>query len=73
MALLVGEFCEKPAPFNRKDGTPFLEVHHVQWLSKGGPDIIENTVSLCPNCHKRMHILDKASDKSKLEEVAEDK
>ena len=64
------ELCEKSAPFKRKDGTPFLEVHHIQWISRGGPDTIENTVSLCPNCHKKMHILDIGSDKTKLESVA---
>ncbi|MBR6902070.1 MAG: HNH endonuclease [Synergistaceae bacterium] len=60
------QLCGKPAPFNDKKGTPYLEVHHVTWLSRGGEDSINNTVALCPNCHARMHILD---DKSDVEEL----
>lgn len=50
------EYCSNPAPFNRRsDGTPYLEVHHVLPLSEGGEDTVENTVALCPNCHRREH------------------
>lgn len=49
------ECCDNPAPFQREDGTPFLEVHHVQRLADGGPDIVENAVALCPNCHRELH------------------
>lgn len=49
------ECCDNPAPFHREDGTPFLEVHHVQRLADGGPDVIENAVALCPNCHRELH------------------
>lgn len=49
------ECCDNPAPFHREDGTPFLEVHHVQRLADRGPDIIENAVALCPNCHRELH------------------
>lgn len=34
------------APFE-VDGMPFLESHHVMWLSKGGDDDIDNVVALC--------------------------
>lgn len=48
--------CGDPAPFFRaKDGTPFLEVHHVKPLSEGGEDTVENTRALCPNCHRKAH------------------
>jgi 5-methylcytosine-specific restriction protein A len=48
--------CKKPAPFNRKkNGAPYLEVHHIQPLSKGGLDEIENTIAVCPNCHCKIH------------------
>ncbi|MCP1677279.1 5-methylcytosine-specific restriction protein A [Natronocella acetinitrilica] len=30
------ECCDAPAPFHREDGSPFLEVHHVQRLADGG-------------------------------------
>jgi len=49
------EFCGKPAPFSRDDGTPFLEVHHVMMLREGGPDIVDNAIALCPNCHRKAH------------------
>jgi predicted HNH restriction endonuclease len=57
--------CEKQAPFTHK-GKPFLESHHVKPLAKGGMDTVENTVALCPNCHRKMHSLNMASDKQKL-------
>jgi 5-methylcytosine-specific restriction protein A len=48
--------CKEPAPFKRLiDGTPFLEVHHKKPLSEGGPDTVENTIALCPNCHAQTH------------------
>lgn len=33
----------------------FLEVHHVVPLRDGGADTIWNAVALCPNCHRRCH------------------
>lgn len=62
----VCQLCEEPAPFNNKKGEPYLETHHVVWLSEGGPDTIENTVALCPNCHRKIHVLDRGEDKSIL-------
>jgi len=48
--------CEKPAPFKRrKDGTAYLEVHHLTPLSQGGEDSVKNTIALCPNCHRKTH------------------
>ncbi|MEB7924063.1 HNH endonuclease [Atlantibacter hermannii] len=47
--------CKRDAPFLKEDGTPFLEVHHIEWLSKGGEDSVENAVALCPNCHRQAH------------------
>ncbi len=50
------ESCGSAAPFVRKsDGTPYLEVHHKIPLAQGGDDTYENTVALCPNCHRKMH------------------
>jgi 5-methylcytosine-specific restriction protein A len=62
------QLCEEPAPFKNKKGEPFLESHHIVWLSKGGDDTIENTVALCPNCHRKMHSLNLKSDINHLEE-----
>lgn len=60
------ELCKEPAPFKDTDGRPYLETHHVEWLAKGGADTIENTVALCPNCHRLMHIQDRAEDRKTL-------
>ncbi len=64
------QLCDKPAPFKNKNGEPFLEPHHIVRLSKGGKDMIENTVTLCPSCHRKMHILNLKSDVNKLKEEA---
>lgn len=47
--------CGLIAPFSTAAGRPFLEVHHVLPLADGGPDVVENAVALCPNCHRRLH------------------
>jgi 5-methylcytosine-specific restriction enzyme A len=60
------DLCDLPAPFNDKDGKPYLESHHIIWLARGGEDTIDNTVALCPNCHRRLHILDSEEDINKL-------
>lgn len=49
-----------------KQGEPYLETHHIVWLARGGEDSIENTVALCPNCHKKMHVLDLPTDVAKI-------
>ena len=65
----VCQYCNQPAPFNDKNGVPYLEVHHVVWLSRGGEDSTDNTVALCPNCHTRMHVLDRPEDIEKLKHL----
>ena len=64
----VCQLCGISAPFKNKLGEPYLETHHIEWLSKGGSDTIDNTVALYPNCHKKMHILDSLEDKRVLKE-----
>ena len=59
------ELCRNLAPFLDGD-RPYLETHHIKLLARGGPDTIENTAALCPNCHRRMHVLDDPDDVSKL-------
>lgn len=58
----VCQLCEQPAPFKNKAGDPYLESHHVIWLSQGGEDSILNTVALCPNCHRKMHVINDKKD-----------
>lgn len=47
--------CGEPAPFQRKDGSPYLEPHHIRRASDGGPDDPRFVIALCPNCHRRVH------------------
>jgi len=62
----ICQLCDQKAPFADKSGKPFLESHHIEWLSKGGEDTIQNTVALCPNSHRRVHALDLPSDQKYL-------
>jgi 5-methylcytosine-specific restriction protein A len=62
----VCQLCERSAPFTDEEGKPYLEAHHIEWLSRGGEDTISNTVALCPNCHRKMHVLDCKKDKDIL-------
>lgn len=61
--------CRQPAPFRDKKGRAYLECHHIIWLSKGGADSIENAVALCPNCHRKMHIVNDPRDVRILQAV----
>lgn len=48
--------CKQPAPFlNKTTKEPFLEIHHITPLAEGGMDTIENTIAICPNCHRKRH------------------
>lgn len=49
------EGCGKKAPFVKEDGRPYLEVHHLNRLSDGGPDHPKSVIALCPNCHRQAH------------------
>ena len=67
----VCELCNKNAPFVKEDGSPFLEVHHIDFLSNGGHDGYENVSALCPNCHRKMHYgIALENDIAKLKEKA---
>ncbi len=57
------ECCRSSAPFLKAGGIPYLEVHHVVHLADDGPDTTENTVAVCPNCHRALHL---ATDKDDL-------
>lgn len=59
------DLCGNEAPF-RSGSKPYLECHHLITLAEGGPDAIYNTVALCPNCHRKIHVLNSSSDKKKL-------
>jgi hypothetical protein len=62
LAQGICDLCQQSAPFLMVDAEPYLESHHVVWLSHGGVDLIQNVVALCPNCHRKMHYLENAED-----------
>jgi 5-methylcytosine-specific restriction protein A len=64
------QLCDSDAPFKKRGGEPFLEVHHIKPLAKGGEDTLRNAIALCPNCHRKMHALNKKADLKKLAEAA---
>lgn len=65
LAKGICQLCDNKAPFEVK-GKPFLHVHHIEYLSKGGEDTIENAIAVCPNCHAKIHQLELREDKEKL-------
>ena len=65
----ICQLCSEPAPFKDQEGAPYLESHHIIWLANGGADSIENTVALCPNCHRKMHIVNDPKDVKKLQDI----
>ena len=62
------QLCNAPAPFTETDGTPYLESHHIVSLPRGGSDTIDNVIALCPNCHRKMHIIANSQDEAILKE-----
>jgi 5-methylcytosine-specific restriction protein A len=41
-------------------------------LAGGGSDSIDNTVALCPNCHRKVHVIGtKEMNKAMLERIRE--
>ena len=64
------QLCGLPAPFTGHDGQPYLEVHHIVPLKEGGSPATENIVALCPNCHRKMHVLNLQTDVARLKKIA---
>ena len=64
------ELCRQPAPFTNASDEPYLECHHIVWLAHGGGDHPENTVALCPNCHRKMHVVNDPKDIKTLQRRA---
>ncbi|MBQ8814594.1 MAG: HNH endonuclease [Lachnospiraceae bacterium] len=64
------QYCGNDAPFLDKEGQPYLEEHHVVRLADGGKDVIDNVVAICPNCHRKMHVLKNETDLVVLTSIA---
>ena len=66
----ICQLCGETAPFKDRNGSPYLESHHIIWLADGGSDSIDNTIALCPNCHRKMHVINDQADVNALLEKA---
>jgi predicted restriction endonuclease len=53
------------------DGSHYAEAHHVQPLGRphNGPDIGENIICVCPNCHVLLDYGSKKLDRAQLEDI----
>lgn len=51
----VCESCGGDAPFLRKDGSPYLENHHIHKISENGRDDPAHVAAICPTCHRLIH------------------
>lgn len=47
-------------------GVSFSETHHIQYLSREGPDVSGNIVVLCPNHHRIVHATDARFNRQNL-------
>ena len=56
------ESCGTPAPFKTSLGANYLEVHHMRMLVQSGSDRVQNTVAVCPNCHRALHYASNAAE-----------
>lgn len=64
------QLCGETLDFNDQDGWPYLEAHHIVPLADDGLDDLSNMVALCPNCHRKMHVVGDQNDIAKLKEIA---
>ncbi len=58
--------CTKDGRSPKQDGVR-LEVHHVDWHSRGGSNEPSNLVTLCSSCHAGVHAISEGSTKDELE------
>jgi hypothetical protein len=45
-------------PFGGELGSDISEAHHIDFLSRGGADTLDNMMLLCPNHHAAIHMRD---------------
>lgn len=56
-----GYYCLHPNcknTFNKNDGIPYIEVHHIIPLFEGGEDAVWNLAVICAHHHKMAHFAD---------------
>lgn len=64
------ELCGKPAPFSDNNGDPYLELHFIDDDSDVAKPDPSNAVVLCPNCHRKIHVLGNEEDNKVIESAA---
>ncbi len=67
----VCQLCGITLDYKDKQGRPYLEAHHIIPLSENGSDELSNMAALCPNCHRKMHVVGDADDIARLMALAE--
>lgn len=65
----ICQLCQANAPFQSRRNEPYLETHHIIWLAQGGSDSVDNVVALCPNCHRKMHVVNAPRDVAYLQKL----
>lgn len=63
------QLCGCVAPFIDSDGLPYLEIHPVIPLRKGGTNLPDNLVALCPNCNRKIEVSRDLADVNKLQKI----
>lgn len=61
-----GVYCLHPNcsnTFNKQDGLPYIEVHHIVPLFEGGEDAVWNLAVVCSHHHKMAHFADNHTQK----------
>ncbi len=65
------ELCGKKAPFKDKNGNPYLELRALEKdFNIKKEEIEKKIVALCPNCNRKLDVLEDPADFEKLSEIA---
>lgn len=67
----VCQLCGITLDYKDKQGRPYLEAHHIIPLAENGSDELGNMAALCPNCHRKMHVVGDQDDIARLLALAE--
>lgn len=54
-------------------GRDLCEAHHIQWLSRGGSDTLDNLILISPNYHRLIHSADAPFDYQSQEFILPDR
>lgn len=66
----ICELCGGVLDYKDSGGKPYLEAHHIVPLADDGADDLSNMAALCPNCHRKMHVVNAPEDVKKLTNAA---